>query len=160
MLNSLQRSHLWNAALLLVAAAIALAADRLPAASAAAPSGSRADGEIASHVAAREPDSPLPSFRATIAYDPFSPGRGAAGEKGVAPIAGSPTVPASSHGRRLTAILVADDRRVAVIDDATVRVGDVLRDGAKVSAIQADQVWVVEKNGRTQMLTLTTRGQQ
>ena len=58
----------------------------------------------------------------------------------------------------MTAILIADERRVAVIDEATFKVGDVLRDGARVSAIQADRVWVVEKDGRWQMLTLTARG--
>lgn len=45
-----------------------------------------------------------------------------------------------------------------MIDEATVKVGDVLRDGARVAAIQTDRVWVVEKDGRWQMLTLTIRG--
>jgi hypothetical protein len=45
-----------------------------------------------------------------------------------------------------------------VIDESTVTVGDVLRDGARVSAIQPDRVWVVDKDGRWQMLTLTARG--
>jgi hypothetical protein len=55
----------------------------------------------------------------------------------------------------LTAILISDQRRVAVIDEATVGVGDVLRDGARISAIQADRVWVVQKNGQWRMLTLS-----
>jgi hypothetical protein len=57
----------------------------------------------------------------------------------------------------LTAILIADDRRVAVIDDATVSVGDVLSDGSRVSSIQPNRVFVVEKNGRWRTLTLANR---
>lgn len=59
----------------------------------------------------------------------------------------------------LTAILVSDDRRVAVIDDAAVSVGDVLPDGARVSAIQPSKVFVVDSKGRFHTLTLTNRGQ-
>ena len=59
----------------------------------------------------------------------------------------------------LTAILVSDDRRVAVIDDAAVSVGDVLPDGARVSAIQPSKVFVVDNKGRFHTLTLTNRGQ-
>lgn len=150
-------------ALLLASVTIALAADRL----AAAPE-RRADGaisaspEISPFVApiAATPD--MPTFGQTVAVDPFDRDRGAATQAGVASGSADPTVPSvsttRSQGRRLTAILIADERRVAVIDEATVGVGGVLRDGARVSAIQPDRVWVVEKNGRWQMLTLTTRG--
>jgi hypothetical protein len=54
---------------------------------------------------------------------------------------------------------VSDDRQVAVIDDEAVRVGDVLPDGARVSAIQPNKVFVVDSKGRWQTLTLTNRGQ-
>jgi hypothetical protein len=60
---------------------------------------------------------------------------------------------------RLTAILVADNSRVAVIDDATVSVGDYLRDGSRVTAIQSDRVWLVERSGQWRMLSLTSPGQ-
>lgn len=158
------RSHLWNAALLLAAVAIALAADRLSAApepaSAGAPS---APPEIAAFVMPLARDSALPSFHQIVAVDPFERGADRRTPPPVASGAATPTVPSTTtaqarRGRQLTAILIADERRVAVIDEATVRVGDVLRDGARVSAIQADRVWVVEKDGRWQMLTLTPRG--
>jgi len=68
---------------------------------------------------------------------------------------GTPTV-SSGRTRQLTAILVADNRPVAVIDDEVVSVGDVLRDGARVSRIQADRVFLVEKNGKWRTLTLAT----
>src|SRR5207247_2965191 len=79
-------------------------------------------------------------------------------QRSVASATRRPTVPSSSAGHGLTAILVSDQRRVAVIDDATVGIGDVLRDGARVSAIQPDRVWVVDKSGRWRMLTLMDRG--
>jgi hypothetical protein len=159
------RSHLWNAALFLAAAAIALAAEHLSAASDVRPSGTPAPAaspEIAPFVTPLAGGTALPSFAQTIAVDPFEGGRRIV-QSAVASGLTTPTVPSAPtarprEGRQLTAILIADERRVAVIDEATVKVGDVLRDGARVSAIQADRVWVVEKDGRWQMLTLSTRG--
>lgn len=99
-------------------------------------------------------------FRRNVRTDPFETRQVAIAQPDVAPQSGAPTVPSSSaNGRRLTAILVADERRVAVVDDAAVSVGSVLRDGARVAAIQPDRVFVVEKNGRWRTLTLTNRGQ-
>ena len=74
----------------------------------------------------------------------------------VASQSGSPTVPTVSSGRtrQLTAILVADNRPVAVIDDEVVSIGDVLRDGARVARIESERVFVVEKNGKWRTLTL------
>lgn len=96
----------------------------------------------------------------TLASDPFGDAPRASGDAAVAYGASTPTVPtAQPGGPRLTAILVADERRVAVIDEETVTVGAVLRDGARVAAILPDRVWIAEKNGRRHMLTLTTRGQ-
>lgn len=154
--------HLWNAAILVASASVALAAERL-AASPARPQGSAASEigtlDLGSFVSRGGSDSVLPGFHASLTVDPFDSRPQAAFQSGVASIAASSTVPSSlAAGRRLTAILVADERRVAVIDDATVSVGDVLPDGARVSAIQPDRVWVVEKNGRWQMLSLTNRG--
>jgi hypothetical protein len=152
--------HLPNAVLLFVAALVALAADRL----AAAPAGSApqlgAQADVAAFVTPLPADARVSGYAPTIPVDPFDRERPLFVESGVASAPAVPTVPsASARGRRLTAILVADERRVAVIDDATVTIGDVLRDGARVSAIQPDRVWVVEKDGRWRMLTLTARGQ-
>jgi hypothetical protein len=152
--------HLWNAALLLVSATVALAADRTAASesrttSAVLDGGGSAD--IAEFMVPLRPDAVVPPFRMNVPVDPF--GRQPAAEEfAVAPGTGTPTVSASSAGRRLTAILIADERRVAVIDDAAVGVGDVLRDGARVASIQTDRVFVVDKSGRWRTLTLTNRG--
>jgi hypothetical protein len=163
-LSPRSRSHLWNAALLLAAAAIALAADRLSAASAAGPAGAPpASPDVAPFVAPLARDSALPIFRQIVAIDPFDGHALRTARPTVASGAATPTVPTAPAarprgGRQLTAILIADERRVAVIDESTVTVVDVLRDGARVSAIQPDRVWVVDKDGRWQMLTLTARG--
>lgn len=90
---------------------------------------------------------------ALVQRDPLTPGRAGAP---VARPSGSPVyTSATQRGRRLTAILIADDRQVAVLDDAVVGIGDRLPDGARVDAIRSDRVWIVEQNGRRQMLTLT-----
>lgn len=138
-----------------MAAAVALAAERLAGEPARAVATSRDAGEdIGSFVTPVGSDWMLPSFRMSVGIDPFS-GQAADQPREVGAVrevgAGS-SVPAA--GRRLTAILVADNRRVAVIDDATVNVGDLLRDGSRVSAIQPDRVWVVDKNGQWQVLSL------
>lgn len=115
--------------------------------------------DIGAFAARGSSDSVLTGFHASVTVDPLDSQPIGAEQSGVASAATGSTVPSSSAGgRRLTAILVADERRVAVIDDATVSVGDVLPDGARVSAIQPDRVWVVEKDGRWRMLTLTNRG--
>ena len=73
----------------------------------------------------------------------------------VASPSGNPTVSSSgARTRQLTAILVADNRPVAVIDDEVVSVGDVLRDGARVARIQSERVFLVEKSGKWRTLTL------
>jgi hypothetical protein len=152
--------------LLLAAAAIALAADRLSAAPEPPPVGApSASPEISPFVAPLRTDSGLPSFQRIVVADPFERYARRAAQPTVASDDATPTVPSAPSltarpqgGRQLTAILIADERRVAVIDDATVKVGDVLRDGARISAIQTDRVWVVDRDGRWQMLTLTRRG--
>lgn len=97
--------------------------------------------------------------RAPVEGDPF---RAPARQAVVASASETPTVRSSSgtaRGRVLSAILVADDRRVAVIDDEVVGTGDVLPDGARVSAIQPDRVFLVDNQGRWHTLTLISRGQ-
>ena len=159
------RSHLWNATLLLAAVAIALAADRLAAAPKPGPVGASpsASPEIAPFVTPQAGDSALPRFGQIVPVDPFERRGGRTSGHTVALGATTPTLPSAptappQRGRRLTAVLIADERRVAGIDEAALKVGDVLRDGARVSATQADRVSVVEKDGRWQMLTLTTGG--
>ena len=152
--------HLWNAAILLTSASVALAAERLTmVAKRPGTSGAiDASGDVASFVAPLGAVSEFRRFHATMWNDPLGHRVDVEPQQGVASAARRPTVPASSAGHGLTAILVSDERRVAVIDDATVGIGDVLRDGARVSAIQPDRVWVVDKSGRWRMLTLMNRG--
>ncbi len=153
--------HLSSAVILIASATVALAADRLAAPSRNVAAGASAGtaGDVASFVARLRPDSLRPHFQLTIPVDPFDDRRFSSYAEPVARQTGTPTVPTVAVGRALTAILIADERRVAVIDEASVRVGDVLRDGARVAAIHPDRVWVVEKDGRWRMLTLTDRGQ-
>jgi hypothetical protein len=162
----LHSRHLWNAAILVASALLALVAERVAAAPARPRAGASDVGGLADvgrFVSRTVGDSLAPGFHASVSLDPFDTRldtRAVPVEQvGVASAPAAPTVPSSARGGSgLTAILVADDRRVAVIDDAAVNVGDVLPDGARVSAIQPDRVWVVDKNGRWRMLTLTNRG--
>lgn len=156
--------HLWNAAILAAAVTLALAADRLSASAqpaASTPRASGALGDLAQFAAALGADSATPRFVAGLRHDPFAAGSEGSDEAfsegvSVASGGGRPTVtPKPAPTRTLTAILIANDRPVAVINDRVVEVGDDLEDGARVSAIQADVVWVVEKNGKWRKLTLT-----
>jgi len=83
--------------------------------------------------------------------------RGLATNTAVAQPGNAPTVRAANEERRLTGVLIADERRVARIDDRLVRVGDVLRDGSRVTAIQPTGVWIIDKNGTWRLLTLSRR---
>jgi hypothetical protein len=157
--------HLSNAAIFALSAAIAVVAERvaepprgLIAGSAAR--GSAVGNDISGFVAPPVFDSMIPPFRMPLRRDPFATGASRE-ESAVASSLDSRTVRTSSAsgGHVLSAILVANDRRVAVVDDEAVGVGDVLSDGARVSAIQPDRVLVVDSRGRWQTLTLTNRGQ-
>jgi hypothetical protein len=155
--------HLWNAAIFGASALVALAANRVAAAPARPAIPAVADvaglGDVGQFVGREAPDSVAQGYFESLTVDPFAYRPTSVEQSGVAPSALIPTVPSSPAERnRLTAILVADDRRVAVVDDAMVSVGDVLPDGARVSAIQPDRVWVVDRIGRWRMLTLTNRG--
>lgn len=155
--------HLSNAAILALSAVIAVAANQFTAAPRPVTVGvARAGipgGDISGFIAPPAVTSMVPPFQLPIQVDPFEPTE-PGHETAVASLPGLPTVRTSSTGGRiLSAILVADDRRVAVIDDAAVGVGDLLPDGARVSAIQPNRVFVVDSKGRWQTLTLTNRGQ-
>jgi hypothetical protein len=143
--------HLLSVALLLTAAAVALTAERISAAP-AGPAARRIPsfGDIGAFVAAGALDS---LARETAVLSEAEPFGGSDAAISVASRSGSPTV-SSGRTRQLTAILVADNRPVAVIDDEVVSVGDVLRDGARVARIQSERVFVVEKNGKWRTLTL------
>ena len=134
-----------------------MAADRVSSGQQLVPTGARGTGgDISGFVAPLAFDSLVSPFRSPVPDDPFFGGV-SAGESPVASTAGLHTVRTSS--RTLTAILVANDRRVAVIDDEVVGVGDILPDGARVAAIQPNRVSIVDSQGRFQTLTLTNRGQ-
>jgi hypothetical protein len=104
---------------------------------------------------AAESDTTAPAV--AVGIDPF--------DRGATPIpvleaeSSSASQPAQPARQRLTAILLADNRRMAVIDDAAVGVGDVLRDGSRVSSIQTNRVWLVDRTGQFRMLSLNPPGQ-
>lgn len=143
--------------------AIALAAERLSAdprgPSTAPANATSASDDIAGFMAPVV--APLESSRPTIhlPLDPFE-GRQRI-DPSMFPVASgtdAPTVsPTERPGRQLTAILIADDRPVAVIDGAVVNVGDVLPDGARVASIRADRVSLLEKNGQWRVITMLGR---
>ena len=149
--------HLWSVVILVASVAVALVADHLAATPVRPrPATSGLVPDIGGQINRVALDSALPRTQIVISADPFAP---AADQSDVAPGATASTVPSSTPSRpRLTAILIADERRVAVIDETTVSVGDMLSDGARVSAIQPDRVWIVGRDGRWRMLTLTNRG--
>lgn len=147
--------HLLSAALLLTAAAVALTAERISAAPAGpAARGIPSVGDIGAFVGASTADSVSLRTTPVSVVEPFG-GSEPAASISVASPRGNPTV-SSGRTRQLTAILVADNRPVAVIDDEVVSVGDVLRDGARVARIQSERVFLVEKNGKWRTLTLST----
>lgn len=93
---------------------------------------------------------------AAVRIDPFA---GPPLRFPVAPGTRAPTVNAGrTGGRQLSAILIADDRPVAVIDGTLVNVGDVLPDGGRVAAIRPDRVAISERNGQMRVLTLSRGG--
>lgn len=152
-------AHLRSAGILILAAAVAVAADRFAGTAGRTASTVRRGGAedlgrfVTPFVAAGD----TAALAVAVGVDPFDPG--------AAPLptfeAESPSTaqPAQPARQRLTAILAADNRRMAVIDDATVGVGDVLRDGSRVSSIQANRVWLVERSGQFRMLSLNPQGQ-
>jgi hypothetical protein len=152
--------HLWSVAILVGSASLALVAERIAIPGKTATQGGLDVGGLAGieqYVSRVPSDSvPLTSY-ASISLDPFDSHAAFIPRLSVASRRPTPTVP-SSRADRLSAILVADNRRIAVIDDATVTVGDVLGDGTRVSSIQPDRVWLVERTGRWRMLTLGNRG--
>lgn len=141
---------------MLAGSAVALAGERL-AASARTPLGAGAGlaalGDVAGFVTPGPvaPEEPLATGE--LRLDPFGD-LPASARIPVAPGGRAPTVNARV-GRQLTAILIADDRPVAVINGVLVSVGDVLPDGGRVAAIRADRVAISERNGQMRVLTIS-----
>jgi hypothetical protein len=146
--------------MLLIAAVLALAADRYARGDSRAPSVRNAVSaqDLARFVTPFHYEPIASRSMVAVGVDPFG---GAASFSELPVDSGDLDRPgASPRARtRLTAILVADNSRVAVIDDATVSVGDILRDGSRVSAIQHDRVWLVDRNGQWRMLSLISSRQ-
>lgn len=148
-------------ALLAAAASVALAAERLTAAPRAlsvSAVGSEAFADVGAFLSPVAADIGVQRAEVRLARDPFAQGPRAE-ELVVAPAGGVPTVNASRPARQLTAILIADDTPVAVIDGEVVNLGDTLPDGARVASIREDRVSLVDRRGRWTVLTLTTRRQ-
>ena len=144
--------HLWSVALLLAGTAVALAAERLSArarAPMAASASLAALGDIAGFVTPVDEGVQVQGAASQLRVDPF--GGSVSQRIPCAPGSRAPTVNARG-GRQLTAILIADDRPVAVIDGALVNVGDVLPDGGRVASIRADRVAISEKNGQMRVI--------
>lgn len=58
----------------------------------------------------------------------------------------------------LSAILITDSRRVAVIDERLVGIGDLLADGTRVTAVERNFVIVTASDGSRRHLTLPDAG--
>ena len=140
---------------MLAGTAVALAAERLSAGARAPLAGGvtvAALGDIGGFMAPLPSGAELPGAGFPLRSDPFaSDARGFAVARGTP----APTVNARA-GRQLTAILIADDRPVAVIDGALVNVGDVLPDGGRVASIRGDRVAISERNGQMRVLTISS----
>jgi hypothetical protein len=148
--------HLWSVALLLAGTVVALAAERISAGARAPLTGGASVaslGDIGGFMAPLPGGTESPVYAAPLHSDPFA--AGARGGFPVAQGARGPTVNARA-GRQLTAILIADDRPVAVIDGALVNVGDVLPDGGRVASIRGDRVAISERNGQMRVLTIAS----
>ena len=144
--------------MLLSAGAVALAANRLaadprgPVASATPAPADDISAYLAPVMARLESSRPVVQLHS----DPFDGGQTYVPDAiPVASGSDAPTVSASARpGRQLTAILIADDRPVAVIDGAVYNLGDVLPDGARVATIRADRVSLLEANGQWRVLII------
>jgi hypothetical protein len=148
--------HLWSVALLVAGTVVALAAERLSSGARAPIAGGAslaALGDIGGFMTPLQSGSDLSVSSALLHSDPFD-----AGARAAFPVAQGPRTPTvrARAGRQLTAILVADDRPVAVIDGALVNVGDVLPDGGRVASIRGDRVAISERNGQMHVLTIAS----
>jgi hypothetical protein len=71
----------------------------------------------------------------------------------------APSAPATPRRTwALTAILITDVRRVAVINEQLVAVGDALPGGGRVAAVERDHVVVITADGSRRQLNLPDAG--
>ena len=98
-------------------------------------------------VAALTPPTPL------ISRDPFV----AEAPVVVAVQSGRPTEPprAETNAPTLTAVLITQSRRAAVINDVLVDLGSRLGDGTRLTAVERDHVVLTDANGVRRTLTLS-----
>ena len=137
--------------MLATAAVLALAADRLSAApSGFSAPGAQTVGDIGGFMSPVTGDAPFTPSEIRVLADPL-----ASREIAVARDAGGRTVQSSGRTRQLTAILITDEKPVAVIDGSVVNVGDTLPDGGRVGVIREDRVAIVDRNGQWRVLTIS-----
>ncbi len=121
-----------------------------------------ADDSIERYLAPVPATVPLVSsgYASGVATDPF--GRSAARVDASPPGATATPAPVSATPRArawtLTAILITDSRRAAVIDEQLVGVGDALPGGGRVIAVERDHVVVTTADGARRQLTLPDGG--
>jgi len=146
--------HRWSVATLVLAVTLALAAEWIARApSTAATPGAPAD--LDTFLTALRQPAGKSGYSGRLGSDPLGARQAPAAGGTVAPPGGVSTVSSSGRRGRLTAILIADDRSVAVIDEQAVSVGDRLPDGSRVEAIRTDRVSILDRNGQRRTLTLT-----
>lgn len=98
-------------------------------------------------IAALTPPTPL------ISRDPFV----AEGPAVVAVQSGRPAEPArvETNAPTLTAVLITQSRRAAVINDVLIDLGSRLGDGTRLTAVERDHVVLTDANGVRRTLTLS-----
>jgi hypothetical protein len=92
-------------------------------------------------------------FRATAAPAPR-----AVAQVSRSSFADATRAPARERRPALSAILITDSRRAAVIDERLVGIGDVLADGTRVTAVERNFVIVTAGDGSRRRLTLPDAG--
>lgn len=82
-----------------------------------------------------------------------NPFRGPAVRRTAAPEAGPRAAPPAPRWT-VTAIMVAGEQRVAIVNDRMVRPGDRLDDGARIAAVERDHVVLITPGGERRRLEL------
>lgn len=127
------------------------------------------------------PDSATGAAAVVVRGDPFGSGgpsweagagragsRVAAGGRDGLPGGGTGRVPGSGSGSgsgeaarpqwTLSAIMIAGDRRIAILNDRMVRPGDRLEDGARVERVESDHIVIITPGGERRRLELERQG--
>jgi len=109
---------------------------------------------------AGEPGVSAPVF---IDGDPFGVGAGydewsVVGTAGEGPSDGGGRPPVAAPRWTLSAVLIAGDRRSAIVNDRVVRPGDRLEDGTRVEVVGNDHVVIVTPDGMRRRLELERQG--